>query len=306
MLSEVIGRVVDRQSWLDSVGNVLEQVAGGLFDHLGPASRPVEDLLHGTPAGHPLHPALVAVPIGTWTATLALDIAGLDEAADLMVDVGLVAALSSAVVGIADWRYTVGTQRRMGVAHALLNITATTLYGISAWQRRTDERIGAKTTANLGYACVLAAGYLGGDLAYALGVMVNRNAWMGGAGDFVPVAEIDDLPEDKPTRAEADGESLVLVRRGNTVYALGESCAHLGGPLSEGSLEGDTIVCPWHGSTFALDDGHAVTGPTAYNQPCYAVRIRQGKVEVKLGGEYAEREPYYRVRGQAEPSKDNG
>lgn len=306
MLSKTIGRTIDRQGWLDSVGNVIEQAAGGLFDHLGPASRPLEDILHGTPTGHPLHPALVAIPIGSWTTALVLDSVGLDEAADLTVDLGLVGAVGAAIAGIADWRYTAGTQRRMGVAHALLNIAATTLYGVSAWQRRTEERTGAKITASVGYACVIGAGYLGGELAYALGAMVNRNAWMAATGDYVAVAEIDNVPEDTPTRVEADGESLVLVRRGNTVYALGESCAHLGAPLSEGSIDGDTIVCPWHGSVFALDDGRAVKGPTAYNQPCYAVRIRQGKVEVKLGGEYGEREPYYRVRGQAEPSKDNG
>src|SRR5690242_21886497 len=111
MLSGVIIRFLDRQRWLDSVGDVLEQVAGGILDHLGPASKPVEDTLHGTPAGHPVHPAIVAVPIGAWTAALALDVAGLDEGADLCVDLGLYTALGAAVAGLADWRYTMGTQR---------------------------------------------------------------------------------------------------------------------------------------------------------------------------------------------------
>jgi len=300
MLSEIIGRFVDRQRWLDSLGDVLEQVASATFDHLGPASRPVEDLLHGTPAGHPVHPALVAIPIGAWTATLALDMAGIEDGADLTLDVGLVAALGAAVAGMADWRYTEGTQRRTGVAHALLNITATTLYAISAYQRRSETRAGARTLANLGYLCVIGGGYLGGDMAYALGVMVNRNAWLTGTSrQYEEIMPLDDLLEDKPTHAEADGTSVVLVRRGNQVYALGEACAHLGAPLSEGKLEGDTIVCPWHGSAFTLEDGHAVRGPTAYNQPCFAVRIRQGMVQVKLAGAAGEREPQYRVRAQA-------
>ena len=111
-----------------------------------------------------------------------------------------------------------------------------------------------------------------------------------------------DLPDDEPTRAQANGEDVVLVRRGETIYALGHSCSHLGGPLSEGKLEGDTIVCPWHGSSFTLKDGHVVRGPAAYNQPCYAVRVRNGLVEVQLSGEAGEREPWYRVRGEAPQS----
>ena len=127
--------------------------------------------------------------------------------------------------------------------------------------------------------------------------MVNRNAWIMGRSPYTAVMPLVDLAEDTPTRATANGEDVVLVRRGETVYAMGQTCAHLGGPLSEGSLEGDCIVCPWHGSQFRLEDGHVVRGPSAYHQPSYAVRIRNGLVEVQLGGEPGEREPWYRVQG---------
>lgn len=299
MLSRIIGSFVDRQRWLDSVGDVLGQVASATFDHLGPASKPVEDVLHGTPAGHPVHPAIVAIPIGAWTATLALDLAGIEDGADLALDLGLVTALSAALAGLADWRYTHGTQRRAGVAHALCNITGTTLYALSSWQRRRPGRTGAVTLSNLGYVAILAGGYLGGDLAYQLGVMVNRNAWLSGKGRYVPVMPVENLEENTPTHAEAGGEDVVLVKRGRKIYVLGQSCAHLGGPLSEGTLEGDTIVCPWHGSRFSLEDGRVLRGPSAYDQPCYAARIRNSMVEVQLGGEPGEREPYYRVTGKA-------
>ncbi len=75
MLSEVITQFIDRQRWLDRAGDVLEKVAAASFDHLGPLSKPFEDLLHGTPAGHPVHPALTDIPVGAWTATVALDLA---------------------------------------------------------------------------------------------------------------------------------------------------------------------------------------------------------------------------------------
>ncbi len=299
MLSEVIARVIDRQRWLDGVGDVLEQVASALFDRLGPLSKPVEDLLHGTPAGHPVHPAIIPIPIGAWTATLALDIAGIEDGADLSLDLGLISAVSAATAGLADWRYTEGTQRRMGVAHALFNVTGTVLYGLSSFQRHRGGRVGAKTLSSLGYVCIVAGGFLGGDLSYHLGAMVNRNAWLTGKGHFTPVMPAEDLEENTPTRAEVAAEAVVLVKRGTKVYALANSCAHLGGPLAEGSLQEGCIVCPWHGSAFNLEDGRVIRGPSAYNQPCYVARIRNSMVEVQLGGDYATREPYYRVKGKA-------
>src|SRR5919206_454373 len=140
MLSEVIGRLIDRQRWLDGVGDVLERVTSATFDHLGPVSKPLEDLLHGTPAGHPVHAALTDIPIGSWTATLALDMAGIEDGADLALDVGLVGAISAALVGLVDWRYTTGSQRRRGVAHALFNVSGTLLYGLSSFQRHRGGR----------------------------------------------------------------------------------------------------------------------------------------------------------------------
>jgi nitrite reductase/ring-hydroxylating ferredoxin subunit len=75
---------------------------------------------------------------------------------------------------------------------------------------------------------------------------------------------------------------LLLVREGSRVYCLAETCAHLGGPLSEGKLEGTTIVCPWHASRFDLATGEAIDGPTAFPQPCLQARRRNGQIEVRL------------------------
>jgi hypothetical protein len=59
--------------------------------------------------------------------------------------------------------------------------------------------------------------------------------------------------------------------------------AHLGRPLSEGTLKDRSVVCPWHGSEFALDDGRVLNGPTTHNQPCLLVRERDGRIEVRMG-----------------------
>ena len=295
MLSRVLISTLDKQKWLDTVSVALDGIAKVAFDQLGSVSKKVEDVLHGTPTGHPIHPILVVVPIGAWTMTGAFDLVGMEESADFALNVGLVGALGSAVAGIADWRYTKGTARRVGTAHAMFNVSATTLYAISAYQRRQGNRTSGVVFSTLGYACVMAGGYIGGDLSYNLGIPVNRNAWLMGSSEYVPLMPLVDLEENKPTRATTDGEDVLLVRHGETVHALANTCSHLGGPLSDGELDGETIVCPWHGSAFSLEDGSVKCGPSAYNQPCYATRVRDGIVEVKLTDEYGEREPFYRV-----------
>ena len=89
------------------------------------------------------------------------------------------------------------------------------------------------------------------------------------------------LPQDKPTRVVADGVSVVLVRRENIIYGLRDTCSHLGGPLSEGKLEGDSIQCPWHGSRFCLQDGRVLDGPAVFPERCFDVRVRGGRIEVR-------------------------
>jgi nitrite reductase/ring-hydroxylating ferredoxin subunit len=55
----------------------------------------------------------------------------------------------------------------------------------------------------------------------------------------------------------------------------------MGGPLSEGTLKDGSVVCPWHNSEFALDDGHVINGPAVVNQPMLDVRERAGQIEVR-------------------------
>jgi nitrite reductase/ring-hydroxylating ferredoxin subunit len=55
----------------------------------------------------------------------------------------------------------------------------------------------------------------------------------------------------------------------------------MGGPLSEGKLEGDVVQCPWHGSRFNVTDGSVARGPATFPQPCFEVRVRDGKIEVR-------------------------
>src|SRR5262245_22613510 len=98
---------------------------------------------------------------------------------------------------------------------------------------------------------------------------------------FTPVMADADLLEGRLTRARYKDTPLVLVRKAGQIYALVESCAHLGGPLADGKLEGDTVVCPWHGSRFDVASGAVIEGPSAFPQPCLEVRTRESQIQVR-------------------------
>jgi nitrite reductase/ring-hydroxylating ferredoxin subunit len=126
----------------------------------------------------------------------------------------------------------------------------------------------------------LGAAYLGGDLVYRQRIGVTH-ADTPQPEEFTPVLDSAALPDNSMTRARVGDTDVLLVRQDGRVSALVHSCAHLGGPLSEGTLKDGSVVCPWHGSEFALDDGRVLNGPAAHAQPCLSVRERDGRIEVK-------------------------
>jgi nitrite reductase/ring-hydroxylating ferredoxin subunit len=195
--------------------------------------------------------------------------------------VGLAGAVGAALTGITDWSATDGRAKKVGLMHGLLNASATALYATSLALRRGRNRRAGVGFAMLGYAVSAGAAYLGAHLVYGEQIGVNHTASEQKPDDYVAVMDENVLEEDKLTKAEANGMAVLLIKHNGKIHALSHTCTHLGGPLSEGKFDGETVQCPWHGSRFSITDGHVVDGPATFPEPCFETRVRDGKIEVK-------------------------
>ena len=288
MATEALIKVVEQQAALEQLSDQIQPLVQNAFKSAGPAGRELKNILHGTWLGHPLHPALTDVPLGAWTAALALDamesISGRKElgaGADAAIAIGLVGAAGAALTGLTDWSETNGRARKVGLLHGLLNVGATVLYSTSLVLRRKQKRNAGMGFAMLGFAVSSASAYMGGHLVFGEQIGVNHAAAQEMPKEFVPVLSDAELREGEMKRADAGGVPVLLVRCEGEVCALAHTCSHLGGPLSEGKLEGDVVQCPWHGSRFNVRDGSVVDGPATFPQPRFETRVREGQIEVR-------------------------
>jgi nitrite reductase/ring-hydroxylating ferredoxin subunit/uncharacterized membrane protein len=286
----VMERAVDvpaRQDWIDGFAERMQRAVEGAYERTGDSSEQIANFLNGTWLGHPLHPVLTDLPIGFWTSSAALDVLEmlgarqLRSGADTTLVLGLAGALAAAGAGVTDWQHTTGESRRVGAAHAMMNGLATLLYGGSLLMRMRHRRGAGRVLSMAGMGVTAYSAYLGGTLSYRWKVGTNHAPVDEGPEHFVAVIDASELDEGKAKRVDVDGVAIMLVRHQDRIYALANTCAHLGGPLTEGSIEDDCVVCPWHGSSFRLDDGQVVRGPSAYNQPCFETRVVAGRVEVR-------------------------
>src|SRR2546428_10656017 len=100
---------------------------------------------------------------------------------------------------------------------------------------------------------------------------------------FMKVATTDELEDQQAKLVEVEGQKLALFRVGEAFYALSDTCTHRGGPLSEGTVEGAEVTCPWHGARFDIKTG-AVMGPPAGREvKSYPVRVAGADVEIEVG-----------------------
>lgn len=276
-------KTIEGEQRLDPVAKVISSVVQKVVP-----PGPLRDTLHGVPIGHPAHPFLVQFPIGAWMSAGVLDLLpGGWIPATALIGAGTAAAGPAALAGAVDFARLHPEQQRVGVVHWASNVTAVLLYGASFAARLGGNKTVGKRLALAGLAAASVGGYLGGHMSFRQAAGANHT-------ESVPylfpkgwhdVATLQELPQRQPRRRLVGDVPVLLYRDGERVLAIADSCAHLSGPLHRGTVGsepgiGACVTCPWHGSTFSLEDGEVVHGPATSPQPRFRTRITDGHVEV--------------------------
>jgi len=282
---------LDRIADVPTFDKAIEPVRRGVLSALRPPA--LKDFLHGTWLGHPLHPVLVQVPVGSWLSAGLLDaVPPLRPAATAMIGTGVLASVPAALSGAADWSEQEPGVRRLGALHALLNVSALGLYAGSLVARGKGRGGLGRVLSYTGLGLATVSASIGGHMSYAQSSGASHSVTAARAlqHDWIDLGPLDDLPEGRPALRTGSGGSatvpLAVVRRGVRVDVFIGPCSHLSGPLQEGTVEqvrGATcLVCPWHGSAFDLDSGEPRRGPAANPQEKLEVRMQAGRVLARL------------------------
>jgi len=288
--------VVRNWGWLDGFADFFGAIVGGFYKL--PGTRPIKTLLHGTwPLHHALHPAITDLTIGGYTATAAVDVLylitrepGLLHAADFLLVASFATSLLSIVSGLTDWNATDGEERRTGMLHGLLMVVASIGFVVSLWLRigaSPDARTAAIAISLVAWAILIVSSYFGGEMVYGYGTEINRQAWTEVPTKWEKLeVSANSLEDRKPVVAKSkSGFDVFVTKLDGSVYAMGNTCTHAGGPLNEGKWVGRDrceIECPWHASWFCVKDAEVHGGPATFGEPRMEVRTAaDGKIEVR-------------------------
>ena len=285
--------ILDRVADTAAIDRVVEPVRRVVLRTLRP--QVLRDFLHGTWLGHPLHPVLAQVPVGTWLSAGLLDLVPpLRPAATTLIGAGVAAAVPTAVAGAADWSEASPGVRRLGALHAAANSAALGLYVGSLVARGKGRGALGRGLAYAGLGIAGSSAAIGGHMAYSQSAGVSHSATAARAltSEWIDLGPLDDLPDGRPALRTGKGSStavpLAVVRRGTRVDAFVAACSHLSGPLDEGTVEAvrgtDCLICPWHGSAFDLDTGEPRRGPAGNAQEKLEVRMSAGRVLARPPG----------------------
>ncbi|HEY0757789.1 MAG TPA: DUF2231 domain-containing protein [Acidisarcina sp.] len=247
---------------------------------------------------HPIHPILIALPIGMWVGSWVFDLLSaalkswnFANAGYLLAIGGCIGALLAAIPGIIDWVSVIpsgSSGKRKGAIHGILNTAALLVFAFIVFYRRGFDHTPSLLTlllSTLGMVLIGVSGWLGGTLSYELQIGVFRH-YPGGkpmlersiSGLDAPVCSQTELGDGQMMlvhlKTAAGSERVVLGRTAGNFYAFSDQCTHEGGPLCDGTLIGATVQCPWHGSRFDVVSGAVIAGPAAAPLRCYKTATR--------------------------------
>ena len=291
-LTRAVDNSMEQMSTVADIGTKASRAVHNAVLKGGEPARTVADALHGTWLGHPLHPVLTDVTIGAWTMGAVFDALGAlgdddfsRQVGDRLTAIGTASAVPTAVAGVADYSTLPKGAATPATLHAVFNTVGLGMYVLSLRERNKGNRGRGVAWSSLAFGLTAASAWLGGHLVYKHRVGVDHRESFSGPEQWTAVLDEAELPERQLRCAKWEGRSVLLYRDGEEIYAIGSVCSHAGGPLHEGDTEGPYVECPWHQSVFDMRDGSIRHGPATQPQPAFDARIREGKVEIRLGEE---------------------
>src|ERR671932_1531239 len=184
---------LDRWADVPTYDKVIDPARKAVLAALKPAA--LKDALHGTWLGHPLHPVLVQVPVGSWVSAGLLDaIPPLRPAATVLIGTGVAVSVPAAMAGAADWSEQESGVRRLGAVHALLNTAALGLYTGSLVARARGRGGLGRVLAYSGLGVASASAAIGGHMSYAQSSGASHSATTARAltSEWIDLGPLDD------------------------------------------------------------------------------------------------------------------
>ncbi|HXY29318.1 MAG TPA: FAD-dependent oxidoreductase [Gemmatimonadaceae bacterium] len=114
--------------------------------------------------------------------------------------------------------------------------------------------------------------------------------------DLAAGIALAEIPDGGSLTGHFGGDAVLLTRRGGEVTAIGATCTHYSGPLSEGLIVGTTVRCPWHHACFDVRTGEALRAPALNPVPTFRVAVEKGRVTLT---EKLERDPLARAEARS-------
>ena len=98
---------------------------------------------------------------------------------------------------------------------------------------------------------------------------------------FNDVMAETDLAEGKMSIVKVNGRRVAVIRNSGKIHAIDNDCPHVGGYLGQGTLEGNSVVCPWHQMAFDLKTGLATNRAGGYSVAVHEVKVENGRIWVR-------------------------
>ena len=100
--------------------------------------------------------------------------------------------------------------------------------------------------------------------------------------EFIEIAPASELPAGERLFVTIEDKSIVIFNIAGNLYAIADRCSHDNGPLGDGDLEGDAVICPRHGARFDIRTGKTRGLPAVVDIPAYPVRVREVMIEIGI------------------------